>query len=515
MRPREAAALLLVPAIALALWLPGLHAYFDLDDFVLLEGSRSAFLRAPGWPSWLAAVFLDEGIVDHNYRPLSTHVVFLGLQRLFGATPEAFHALSLLLHVGTALLVAALARRLGLGTAAALGGALFYVSRDALFSAVAWAAGVQDVLMAAFALASLLALSVAVARERGSRRLPWQALSVLLMLGAFLAKESAYVLPALATATALAFARPREGRPGWTVAAASVPHWIACVLFAAFRALVLPLNLEQYPLSVPLESLGRPGIYAFWNLLGFPLEAGEPPGLFAAAAGLGWMVIAVWVWAGLRYARGRRDAAGGRAVAFGAAFWLLSVGFLTVQLWRFHMYYLSLPAAGAALAVAGVVELVLGARPASRTRAFAAIALVAALVASGGLLVRRKFDGALPSGGYYVPARAAQNRMIRDYVERRSPRLAGIRRVIFLEWIDRGVVGADPDGQGYRGVSPIASMLRHHFERPDLEVLYSFPAGSPTLRVSREQAYLTRHVTSHELAMPEGPRPDDLVVVMQ
>lgn len=511
---RDAAAILGVLALALVLWGPGLDRFFDLDDFVLLEGSRSTFARAASLPAWLSAVFLDEGLIDHNYRPLSTHGVFLLVQSAFGASPRAFHALNLLLHAGTALLVAAMARRLGLGVWPAAAGALFYVSRDALFGAVAWAAGVQDGLMAFLSVASLLAMARAVAGEGRAAR-TWQAGSVLLMLGALLAKESAYVLPLLATATALAFAPRRDGRGLRAAASRSAPHWAVLLAFAAFRAFLLPLNLEQYPFAVPLSSLERPGLYAFWSVAGVPLEEGRSAALRPVAIALGWLGIAAVAIAALRTARGPRRDSGGRAIAFGGIWWLVVVAFLTAQLWRFHMYYLSLALAGGALVLAGLIDVLLATRPSSRVRILGAAVLVAALVTIGGALVHAKSRGDLASGGYMIPARAEQNRWILDYVRTRGAKLLGIRRVIFVDWVDRGVVGADPDGRGYRGVSPIASMLRHHFDRPDLQVLYSFPPDSPALRTTREQDYLKEHVTSHDVALPAGPGPGDLLVHMR
>ena len=115
--------------------------FTGLDDRDLVVGDR-AFL---GDPANLLRVFGRSylHVVDpsHAYwRPLVTASYILDAQ-WSGASPHGFHATNVLLHAVASVLLLALLRRLGLGRAVALAGALVFAVHPALVSAVAWIPG--------------------------------------------------------------------------------------------------------------------------------------------------------------------------------------------------------------------------------------------------------------------------------------------------------------------------------------------------------------------------------------
>jgi len=459
-----------VAAAVLLCWGPGLGAFFFADDFVLLEGSLSAWNRAAGWGEWLRTVFLKPGIMDGNYRPFSTHICFLVMQRSFGLAPLAFHGFALALHFATALGIGALAERLGASRRAALLAALFYATRDALFGSVAWAAGIQDGLMTAFGVASMLALTE---RIKSGRR-AWTAISLALMASSLLSKEMGLALAGAAPAVACAaFPTPQTSR--WRQAArAAWPHWALCAAFILLRFLIVRnVTVGKYQMGLGPAPLWRPGAYAFWTCLGWAPSTLSQFWLFRLCCFTGWLLIVIAAVDALAAFRHKGAAASHALIVVGLLWWGAGVGLLMLLSIRFHMYYLSLPAAGAALALAGFVDRWLPAGPlAPRLRlAVACVALAAVLV--GARMTEFKRKGFIASGGYYHPLLAEMHRNLCGVIERTAPGLNGWKRVVLINYVDWLSVLADVDGKGYRTTSTLASMLRAIFNRPDIETLYA------------------------------------------
>jgi len=174
-----------VAALAVLVFLPSLWAGFAADDFTMLSTVEA--LDGPLW----AFERNDLGVVDggHFYRPLWVLLNF-GAFVLGGGGALAFHAINLalwaLIVVQVVLLVRALAGRFAL-----LAGVAFALyPRHA--ESVAWVSGNTDLLATALGLG---AVQCAVASLPARRRM---ASAVALTALAALAKESAFVLPALA-----------------------------------------------------------------------------------------------------------------------------------------------------------------------------------------------------------------------------------------------------------------------------------------------------------------------------
>jgi hypothetical protein len=171
-------------AITAIVYVRGTSAGFVGDDFMILHRLRSLAGVAD-----LARFFRTEFF--EYYRPLG--FVSQGLDYLrAGASPQAFHATSLALHVVNTILVWLIARRLSPGTAAATLAALLFALHASGHEAVIWVSARFDLLATAGALTATLCLL-------SDNALAWIAGPVLL-LAAVLAKESAVALPIAAAA---------------------------------------------------------------------------------------------------------------------------------------------------------------------------------------------------------------------------------------------------------------------------------------------------------------------------
>lgn len=217
--PRPLGAWLAAGAAAVLVAVPFFAATtFAGDDHVFLAFARLA-------PNPLIALVRDQHGGEF-YRPLPMLVWWL-LGRAAGAPPSTlpFAALALGLHVAASALVGRLLLALGRARGvAALAAALFLVAPQNL-DAASWFSASTDLFATAFALAALLALVVGA-----------PVASSVLALGAYLSKESALVLPALAYVVLSARAEPpsRVAR-----LRAVAPHAVLAALVLSARFAVL------------------------------------------------------------------------------------------------------------------------------------------------------------------------------------------------------------------------------------------------------------------------------------
>jgi hypothetical protein len=165
--------------------------FFAATTFVGDDHLFLAFARHASNPF---AAFPTDRHGGEYYRPLPMLVWWL-LGRLGGGSRLPFALLSLALHIGAACLLAELLRALERPRAVAWGAATLMFLAPQNLDAALWFAANTDLLATGCALACLLFL----VRGRG-------ALAALAALAAFLSKESAYVLPALAAV--LLWSRP-------------------------------------------------------------------------------------------------------------------------------------------------------------------------------------------------------------------------------------------------------------------------------------------------------------------
>ncbi len=210
---------------------------------------------------------------DMAYRPL-TKLVFSAIYGVFGLTPFAFHAASILCHAAATLAVLFLAGGLGLSErAAALAAALFAV-HPLNVEAVAWMSGMSEPLSGACVLGSLALFLY-------GRRWPSLGLAVV----AVFSKEIALALPALV------FLLAREKR--WR---AALPYAAVAVCYVAAAAAVLPAPPKgTFARSGVLTAMtGSAAHYLRVLFAPWPLAVHYPPP-GAAGLAIGALIAVAWI----------------------------------------------------------------------------------------------------------------------------------------------------------------------------------------------------------------------------
>jgi hypothetical protein len=213
---------------AVALYAQAIGLGFLSDDYTLRAMAQSSSLGSGiGW----------------FFRPLPL-LVWRGLLAIVDA-PAVLHLLNVLLHGLNAYLVGVLGTLIGMRRSQALGAAFMFLAFPALPEAVAWTAGIQDVLMTTMALAAV----VVSARESPSgRRIAVVCVLLLLGLGS---KETAICIPGLIALCWLTPARLRR----------DARLYVAIVLVTvAYLAVRLPMGISS-------EYFGAPSRYFFKQLI--------------------------------------------------------------------------------------------------------------------------------------------------------------------------------------------------------------------------------------------------------
>jgi hypothetical protein len=316
-------------AASLAIYWPLLSAGLFADDYVIIEAAREGRLTV--WRE------LFRPMIFLIWRPL---IVLTGLPA------PLLHAVNIVLHGVNAGIVALLAHRLlGDRTSGLAAGVLFLWIPSGL-EAVAWASGLQDVLMTTFVLIFLVFVT-------NERQAWWvRSLAIATLIAGLLTKETAIAAPLLAAIVG-AGARSRDARRRiWLMAALSL---ITVAAFLAIRLAVLPLpssygpDLTRYGLK---ELLVRP----FATLL-VPLREEELRWAPVLAIGLvSAVVLSLRVAAGLwdRRATRFRVAVMGAAMVLAAVAPVLSYFYIDADL--LGSRYLYLPQAGWVLVLVSVLE---------------------------------------------------------------------------------------------------------------------------------------------------------------
>ena len=362
---REPRGGLVVALVALATVLAAqygdaLSVAFINDDFVFLDKTRAASF---------AALWEPRGLAFYWYRPLSREFHYWALQRVFGFHEPGFHAVSFALWLGLMLAYFALVRRLA-GTAAAAVATAGMAALACWGLPLIWVAGVQELWMLLFA---LLALHAFVAGRR--------ALATAACAAALLSKETAAVLPALATA----WAGIGERRGPLAALRRAAPLWALVGVWALFHPVLGGRLWHARPAAEeevaavdhpPLLEIAARAALVPLNLDDLP----RPERGFAAALARGvvpalaLLLLAGW---GLRAGRAARAAAragpgGSRVAVFGLAWLALGCAPLLLPSLGWHAYSALLGAGGAWLAL-GVL---LARRPAAALLAVGCVALL-------------------------------------------------------------------------------------------------------------------------------------------
>jgi hypothetical protein len=334
---------------AMCVYVGALWNRFALDDVRVIV--QDPLVHSP---SGIWRAFLHPYIAGAMYRPLTVASYAIDWQLQSVAW---YHAVNLLWHMATSVLVALLARR-WIGATGALVAGLVFAVHPVHVEAVGNIVGRNELMAACFSL-----LAVYAALVRGS--VGWSALA--LSLG-MLCKENAAVVPGLIVwAWVLDLGRPTRRR-----AAAFVASWVViAVIYAGARSLVLhaldvqvlaPVFVEQSRLTIRLTALAALADVA--RLLVFPLtlrvdysplERTAVTSLADPRLVLGVLCLGVWVaLLVLAWRRGRRVEAFGLgwiALAFApVANLLFPTGVLVAE------RTLYLPSVGLALAAGAWLE---------------------------------------------------------------------------------------------------------------------------------------------------------------
>lgn len=384
-------AVLGVGALAVALGLPALRNGFVWDDLSQVLANRwltswthvPTILRSGVWD------FEGTGLTNY-YRPLM-HLTYLALYQAFGPAPWAFHAVNVLANAVAAILVMLLAQAILREEDAriswpAIAAGVLFAANPIHTEPVAWVAALPDVAGTALGLAALLLLVLELRRGAEGRPGALLATGVLYFSG-LLFKETLLVLPAAVLAAELLLG---PGQPIRWRLTRLLPFAVAAVAYLGIRFAVLGEFAPRFVSHglgkghVPVEA---PVLFARYLLsLAYPFDLSAyrdvaPAGSWWSVRGLAGLGVAL-AYLALLCAAVRRSV----PVALGLV--LLGVGLVpplatsAITGGRFGERYLYLPSAGAAIALAGVLAVVIARRP-GRAATGAALAVVAALGLAG------------------------------------------------------------------------------------------------------------------------------------
>jgi len=252
-------------------------------------------------------VWAFQGSVSNYYRPWM-HVAYLLTFEIAGRSPWAFHLVNVLLHAAATGLVFAFVRRVlqaaGASGRPALAGAfaagLLFATHPIHTEVVAWVACVPDLLLAVFALGTLLL------HARPGRWALAGAVSSF-FLGLF-AKETMAMVPLVLVAWDVAFERPRPRLGQWALRYVPYALAVAAYLGLRFAAIsdVAPLRrfVELGPAGWALNALPLFADYLRYLVVPWPLSAFHvfhpigsllgPRGAFGLLATVGFAAAAIW-----------------------------------------------------------------------------------------------------------------------------------------------------------------------------------------------------------------------------
>ena len=187
-----------------------LRVPFMADDFMIIKRVLGA--------SFLS-LWLPHDLIFDYWRPWSRDATYWAALRLFGSQELPLHLIALGVWLMIAGFYFALVRRMA-GTAAAAVATAGMAALAAWSAPLYWIAGLQDLWMLAFVLASLLCFAY--------NRVAWATVALALAL---LSKEPSFIVPAVAAAYAILIDRRNLS----DVARRTAPLWIVTTLWAVLH----------------------------------------------------------------------------------------------------------------------------------------------------------------------------------------------------------------------------------------------------------------------------------------
>jgi len=217
-RAKSAAWWCIPSMVCLAVYWPGLRAWFHQDDFAWLALRLNVDATGDLWGALFAP--MAQGTI----RTLSERVYFLGLYSLFGFDALPFRITAFLTQFANLGLAASITSRLTRSRAAGFWAAVFWGVNSALALPMSWSSAYNQILCAFFLLASFRLLLAYI--DTGKTRY-WVAQWAMFLLG-FGALEVNVVYPALAAGYTLLCARTHFRKTLWLFvpsAVFAVAHW--------------------------------------------------------------------------------------------------------------------------------------------------------------------------------------------------------------------------------------------------------------------------------------------------
>ena len=347
----------LVPAWAAAAWIErrALGVFFTADDLVALA-------RAAGMQN-----------TPLSFRPLSAALVPRLEYAVFGLDPTGYHAVNLGLHLAAAAGVYALAMQLGTGRGVASAAGFLFACSGIAFTPVHAASGMGDLLACVLLLGATLVHIHARVCARGI----WLWAAAALAAMAVLAKESAIAWPL----AVLAYER----------LSAPSPRSASAILPCVSMGVVTSLWLLAGHGGSGWVAAGAYGVepspaHLFTNLATYTrwcAAVGNPMRDLVAAAdpasrAVGSLVLVAF--AALIRSEWRQAS---HPIGLGAAWWLAFLIPVLPLAHHTYLYYLYIPWAGGAIAVAAAGAAIFGRFRRVDTRTAASLAVAVFVVAEG------------------------------------------------------------------------------------------------------------------------------------
>jgi hypothetical protein len=347
-----------------------------LAGLIVFRGALAYFFSQDDF-HWLARAAGLAPRLTGPWRYLSQQGIYDLLRPLAGLNAAPYHALSLVVHMTCAALLASLLTR-WVSRPAALVGAAFFATHPALFDALYWLSAIADSMALMFALVTLL---LALRTDR----LRWMALPAFAL--SLMSKESTLLLPVVVAAVAR-FDRARRGEPARRMAplvlslgALSVAHAASFTIGGVFGSHQGPPGSSPYAFGIGVHMVDNALTYLGWTAsFTLPQVHGFKDAVDPDVEPWGIVALALWLL-GLASRRLRRDGwFWGGVMRFAFALPVLGLSHHT------YHYYLYEPLAGTAWCVAVAFGTVTGR---GRLAWSMAAVIAAALTVNGVLLVHK------------------------------------------------------------------------------------------------------------------------------
>ncbi len=233
--------------------------WFWTDDFVWLNAATNPNL----FDSAKEAFTFPRGATPY-WRPL-VDFYFFGMYRTVGTNATAYHVATLVLHIGSGVLLGLLAFRVTSSRITATLAAAMFVISPTYSTMVPWASGVTATLSGFF---SIAAVYLYVQWLLGGRSYRWVLLAVAMLVAALLSKEDASAVIGVLAVVALALRPPSQLRDLRALGPALAP-FIAIGFGYVVLQLVMVIGTAETP-RVDIGWHAVPNLIDMMNWISLP-----------------------------------------------------------------------------------------------------------------------------------------------------------------------------------------------------------------------------------------------------